>query len=257
MIKIPFKLNKNYSSPLITVIIDNKEFTFLFDTGAYYNTFSKKGISKWEGGFELYKEALEKYKDPLVFDLLVDYIFINGNKFEEVPFKYQENESEFDGIIGYNFFSGYKNFVIDFKNKEFRTDEKSISNESLPLIIGGQNEMNTVWGMLHTIVKIDNKEVPVLIDTGFDSIEKMMLIAESMDAKKVGNDEYPIFNVNLKILDLIDENISARKVILGGGTFGWGEVARSIVRDVNIIGCSIFYEHVLQFDLHKKLFRII
>jgi len=258
---LQFIQNDSFSSPLFKTLIDDKEFIFLFDTGAWFNSFSVEGLNKWECGLELYREGKEKYakqleQDECVLEFTVDFIKISNNTFKDIPFRYCERHSDCDGIIGYNFFQEFTNFTIDFRKKEIRTDEKPILGEEFPLIIGEKSINNTLENLLHTIVKIDNKEVYALIDTGFSSNEKMIFIDSSLNSKLIGKDDYPIYQVDLKIGNIINEKIPGRKLIYGGGKLGSGEIIRELIKNINIIGCSIFSDHILQIDLKNKIFRI-
>lgn len=255
--KVSFKQENNFSMPLIKAKIDGRDFIFGFDTGAWFNCFSVQGINKWDGGIELYNEAKKMVTSNFDFDLCVDFVTINDTTFNNVPFKYFETDLEYDGIISYSFFNSFNNFVIDFQNNEIRTDEPPICDTFLPLIVGVEKSNNTLWNLLHVCTEINNNEVISVIDTGFSSQEKMIIIADSLDAKCIGKDDYPIFSVDFKLSHLKNEIIKARKLSYGGGAIAYGEEIRESLKNVNIIGCSVFKGHILQVDLKNKVFRIV
>lgn len=282
---IPFKMNDN-GNIYIEIFDKNFKYIFMFDTGSTCNVLFKSGYEKVKQGFDfnIEEKLLEQVKDknPVILDSVArdyvkSYIEVNGLTIEcahffneKIRFAAKEfiyrpqvykdfDGSQFDGIIGIDFFSDLDNVTINYITKNIIINNNEKINNSIRM------EKLEHTKLYKIEVLINGIEQDAIIDTGsmlfFIRPEykktKTYTEQELLDTSDINNPVYKIEESQIEVslrIGKYSENVIG--YFFDEEKVRSTEAGKSFVKKINIIGNQIFQNHVIQLDFEKMEFRI-
>ncbi len=146
-------------------------------------------------------------------------------------------KNNFDGLLGLPYLQKNRNVVFDYINNTMSFNEEPICDNSLPMY----RNKDELW---FTPIECNGVKTNALIDTGCN-----LLFINKNKKRIIGEDKYANVKLgNVEINDLFlgsDKDVTSNEKAKNGN-----------YKNENIIGYSVFKDHVIQLDFENNVFRI-
>jgi hypothetical protein len=277
---------KNYEGrPVVFIIINDKKYSFIIDTGSSVNRFYRHGIEKTYGSMREFDKAMmpafinenknTEYRSEYEIKRDLHSFYKNGgitinmastdtdglneNKISFIASPY-EKESV-DGLLGLPYFQRYSAVVFNYTNQLIKFTDEPITTGYIPmrlyfnslLIIDFQADSFIESGIIDTgnntfvIRKEFEKSTPLLSDD-----EMSEYLKKDIPQKK---GTYKIEKV--KRIQIGENVYSDVNAIYGDYVFAHtNEKARQMFNVCNSLGYTFWKNHVIQLDFKNMVFRI-
>ncbi len=147
-------------------------------------------------------------------------------------------KNNFDGLLGLPYLQKNRNVVFDYINNTMSFNEEPICDNSLPM----HRNKDDLW---YTTIECNGIKTNALIDTGSQD----MFVNKSNAKHAIGNNT----NINVMIGNIEIKNVFVSSI---ENTITNEKTKNGTLKNENIIGYSVFKDHVIQLDFEHNVFRI-
>ncbi len=225
--------------PVIKLMLDDKPYYFIIDSGASVNVFSSEEIfSKFLAEYD----NSSRYKARYYCKVYSDYPYV-------------------DGILGLPFLRTHKNVVVDYNQQNIIFDSDAICDDEVPM-------KNLYENFCFIEFTIDGKKEYGLIDTGgvYFSLRpgfgKKLAFLDSNQIRKYLTGDSSIIRKpthfkkhrtlcigTVELHDVVSINGDSEKIAALPD-------AQRFLQVFNNLGTLVFQDHVIQLDFENQVFRI-
>lgn len=226
-------------APIIEYRVNNQSLYMAIDTGGTRSILLHPKIDSLIS--EEYLKSVEQF--DYSGDKICEFCF-EGDNFKYVVdplgnFTTSQKYNYFDGFLGEDYLTQFKNVVFDYTQNKFYVDQNPICDKSLPM------HKHDEWNLFFIDIEVNGEKTSGMIDTG----SKIVFLSNVKNQNFRTNE----FNyVDLRIGDINYENLE----IGYGGEIITNKRAFEIMETYNIIGYPCFKDHVIQLDFEHNKFRI-
>jgi hypothetical protein len=276
---------KNHEGiPVVNVLINNKEYNFIIDTGSSVNRFYRHGIEKAYGSMNEFDNIMT----PVFMDVFKVKGFGSKNEMKKNLYTCYENEGakltitqndtdglnenkilfiacpyekeSVDGVLGLPFLERYSAVVFDYTNKLIKFTDEPISTGYIPM-------RSYFYNLLLIDFQADSFFESGIIDTGnntfvirkeFEKGTKLLSDDEMIEYLKNVPQKTKTYRMKKVKRIQIGENVySDVNAIYGDYVFAHtNKKARQILNVCNSLGYTFWKDHVIQLDFKNMVFRI-